>query len=336
MGEVYSNSYCNIAAAHAADGTHGCFIERDPRLVKPLKVELDWGPKPGTYYAIQWLYWPRLPPGVGRPEKSLDPHLDGAALRRAQGLSNVPRLDAFSLWDRIVYNYSSGKLTNSTDKLVALSLWIGGHDAQAHSIPARRIQWAVYPARPDVYTAPSWSWASMHGAVEDACVVRHADDHEIVLEIIDVRIDLVSDINPFGRVRGGSLRVRGHLAKTGVCIQESPNNRGSFRLLVHDKVIGRARIDNYKREVALVTYQDLYYLPVRHNPRPEEANRGGHLMLVPGLEGPILQETNPDARSEFIRVGTFNVYAAENEFQAVCRQNCAEIRQDRTRPITEK
>jgi hypothetical protein len=33
MSEVYSNSYCNIAAAHAADGTHGCFIERSPDLV---------------------------------------------------------------------------------------------------------------------------------------------------------------------------------------------------------------------------------------------------------------------------------------------------------------
>lgn len=56
MAQVYSNSYCNIAAAHATDGTHGCFVERNPDLVKPLKVYLNWGPHPGTYYAVQWLY----------------------------------------------------------------------------------------------------------------------------------------------------------------------------------------------------------------------------------------------------------------------------------------
>jgi hypothetical protein len=243
MAEVYSNSYCNIAAAHAADGTYGCFIERDPPLVKPLKVNLNWGPNPGTYYAIQWLYWRRnvmeiplntrawvcqerylaprnlyfgetqlyweccdclasetfplgLPPGVGRSRKSLDPRLDGAALRRAQDLSNVPELDAFSLWDRIVYTYSNGKLTYSNDKLVALSglasrmqkhtqsQYLAGmwrkHLAYQLLWTVGGIQWVVSRARPNVYTAPSWSWASMHGTVENACGVRHADYEDYV------------------------------------------------------------------------------------------------------------------------------------------------------------
>lgn len=57
MARIYSNSYCNIAAAHAANGTYGCFISRDPDLVKPLAVDLNWGPRHGTYYAAQWLYW---------------------------------------------------------------------------------------------------------------------------------------------------------------------------------------------------------------------------------------------------------------------------------------
>ncbi|KAK8044998.1 heterokaryon incompatibility protein-domain-containing protein [Apiospora rasikravindrae] len=50
MAEVYSNSHCNIAAAHAANGTYECFVERDPRLVKPLKVELSWDSMPRTIW----------------------------------------------------------------------------------------------------------------------------------------------------------------------------------------------------------------------------------------------------------------------------------------------
>ncbi|KAM0260998.1 hypothetical protein ACHAQJ_002433 [Trichoderma viride] len=268
-------------------------FERDPRLVKPLKVDLNWGPNPGSYYAIQWLYWRqkvmetplntrawvcqerylaprniyfgatqlyweccecsasetfpvRLSPEVGGLRKSLDPHVYGAAIRRASGLLNVPELNAFSLWDRIVYTYSSGKLTYSEDKLVAISGLASKMQKHTQSeylaglwrrhLPyqllwtVRGTQWVVYKERPVVYTAPSWSWASMHGSIENSCVVRHAYDHEIVLEILDVKVDLVSDMNPFGRVKGGYIWARVHLARAGVHLQESPNNRGSLNL----------------------------------------------------------------------------------------------------------
>jgi hypothetical protein len=56
MAKVYSKSHLNIAAARAADRTKRCFSPRDPRLVRPLKVSLGWGPDPGSYHAVQWLY----------------------------------------------------------------------------------------------------------------------------------------------------------------------------------------------------------------------------------------------------------------------------------------
>ncbi|KAM4057166.1 heterokaryon incompatibility protein [Hirsutella rhossiliensis] len=37
MGDIYENSLCTIAATHAANSTVGCFIERDPRLLKHCK-----------------------------------------------------------------------------------------------------------------------------------------------------------------------------------------------------------------------------------------------------------------------------------------------------------
>lgn len=38
MGQIYSNSFCNIAAAHASDSRQGCFIDRNPDLVAPIKT----------------------------------------------------------------------------------------------------------------------------------------------------------------------------------------------------------------------------------------------------------------------------------------------------------
>jgi Heterokaryon incompatibility protein (HET) len=390
MSEVYSNSYCNIAAAHAADGTHGCFIERSPDLVKPLKVNLNWGPNPGTYYAVQWLYWrenvmnmplhrrawtcqerylaPRnlyfgatqlyweccgrvasetfplgLPARVGAPSKGLDPHIDGARRRKWLGLSEAPDLDAFSLWDLIISTYSKGNLTYSTDKLVALSglagrmqkhtksQYLAGmwrkHLAYQLLWKASGIQWVVSTSRPEVYTAPSWSWASIHGHIEDACVVRHADDHEIVLEILDVGVELVSDKNHFGQVKSGFLRLRCSLAKTGVYLEESPKNRGSFRLIVNGLRVGSASVDDYSHESDPVMHHGFYYLPVRYNARYEEENLGEVTMSVPGVAGIILRGAGPETQSEFVRVGTFTVLSSPKDFQFACRQYSREFRQ---------
>ncbi|KFY29082.1 hypothetical protein V493_02567 [Pseudogymnoascus sp. VKM F-4281 (FW-2241)] len=390
MSEVYSNSYCTIAAAHAADGTYGCFIERSPDLVKPLKVNLNWGPNPGTYYAVQWLYWrmnvmetplnrrawvcqerylaPRnlyfgatqlyweccgrvasetfplgLPNRLDGPSKSLDPIIDGARRRKGLGLSEAPDLDAFSLWDLIISNYSKGELTYSTDKLVALSglaarmqkhtqsQYLAGmwrkHLAYQLLWNSSSIQWVVSTSRPINYTAPSWSWASMHGHIEDACVVRHADDREIVLEILDVGVDIESDKNPFGQVRGGFLRLRCSLAKTGVYLEESPKNRGSFRLIVDGLRLGSARVDDYSHESDPVEHHGFYYLPVRYNARYEEVNQGGVAMSVPRVAGVILQATSPETQSEFVRVGTFTVSASPKDFQSACRQYSRELRE---------
>jgi hypothetical protein len=186
-------------------------------------------------------------------------------------------------------------------------------------------QWAVSMSRPKVYTTPSWSWASINGHIEDACVVRHHDEREIVLEILDVGVDMTSDKNPFGQVKGGLLRLRCSLAKTGVHLEESPNNRGSFRLIVNGSRLGSARVDDYIHESDLVTHRNFYYLPVRYNAGYEEVNQGGVAMSVPSIAGLILQATGPETQSEFIRVGTFTVSASPKDFQSACRQYNREL-----------
>jgi len=57
MSQFYSNSYLNIAAAHAIDGRQGCFSSRNPRLISPIKINLDWGPQSGIYYCVKAYFW---------------------------------------------------------------------------------------------------------------------------------------------------------------------------------------------------------------------------------------------------------------------------------------
>lgn len=57
MSQFYSNSYLNIAATHAIDGRQGCFSSRNPRLISPIKVKLEWGSQPGFYYCVKAYFW---------------------------------------------------------------------------------------------------------------------------------------------------------------------------------------------------------------------------------------------------------------------------------------
>jgi Heterokaryon incompatibility protein (HET) len=40
MGEVYSNSFCNVAATGAIDGGGGCFVNRNPAFIRSLTLQL--------------------------------------------------------------------------------------------------------------------------------------------------------------------------------------------------------------------------------------------------------------------------------------------------------
>ncbi len=42
MGDIYHNSWCNIAATAARDARDGCFVERNPLAVRQCQVEANW------------------------------------------------------------------------------------------------------------------------------------------------------------------------------------------------------------------------------------------------------------------------------------------------------
>ncbi|KAK8015073.1 HET-domain-containing protein [Apiospora arundinis] len=369
MADVYSNSHCNIAATHAADGTHGCFVEREARLVEPLKVGVNWGQTPAMYYVAQEDYWERqvmdtplnarawvcqerylaprtlsfggkqlywecqccsasetfplgLPPGMERMVKSLEPNKDGAAIRRRENAPHTPELDAFALWDEVVRQFSKGQLTFPEDKLVAVS----GLASRMHKhiqsdylaglwrkhLP-HQLLWKVDDGeRHAVYTAPSWSWASMSGRISS---YGYSDDYKIVLEIQEAKIQLVNEASPFGKTKAGYIRAKGYLASAGVL--EGFFGRRLFNLRINDKIIGHVFFDEDQANEQII-HRALYYLPIRYNPTPEVEDTSR------GIEGLICEAASPDSETEFKRIGRFSISAETScykLFQAACRQH---------------
>jgi Heterokaryon incompatibility protein (HET) len=137
-------------------------------------------------------------------------------------------------WSTIVYNYSRGRLTVSSDKLVAVSglarlmqprmkcrylagLW---EENLLHQLPwlssgsERREAEEVHPTV--TYQAPSWSWASVDRPVKVTDESRAACGFsEVWLDtfslILDTDVTLLDDNDEFGRVTDGFVRIRGPL-----------------------------------------------------------------------------------------------------------------------------
>ncbi|MCJ1403056.1 hypothetical protein MMC11_006279 [Xylographa trunciseda] len=275
MGQVYFNSFCNIAAAHASDSREGCFIDRNPKLIAPVKVHLNWGPQPGAYYCVKcyfwtvnvsgkplnrraWVYQERLlatrtlyfgetqlywecrekmaceafplqiPFQIGGTNAKVNfPLTDGGCRAASSRMQTQLASNAFKLWGRIVYAYTSGALSRESDKLIAISgiaarmreiiddEYLAGmwrrHLAHQLLWQVRRLEKHVPRTRPLEYRAPTWSWASMIGKVEHACDIHYADHRDLTVDILDATVELSSE-NPFGQIKGGYLRARGSIA----------------------------------------------------------------------------------------------------------------------------
>jgi hypothetical protein len=134
-------------------------------------------------------------------------------------LASIHKVSATAeIWPRIVGEYCERKFTLSKDKLVTVGglakfiqeptgasyhagLWAPGLEYQL-------CWYSEYPAaKSDIYRAPSWSWASIYGSSVSA-----SDYNQLVsglhCEVLGVHVDNVTPDNPFGKVLGGSLRLR--------------------------------------------------------------------------------------------------------------------------------
>ena len=126
----------------------------------------------------------------------------------------------YILWSQIVEIYSTAKLSYSTDKLVAISgiakvfgkrtntsyhagMWAGCLEYQL----LWHVADSVSAQRPSVYRAPTWSWASIDGAV---CQPGVWFEHTIIAKVESVSIQ-PSFEDPYGMVGQGCLRISGFL-----------------------------------------------------------------------------------------------------------------------------
>ncbi|KAE9378648.1 HET-domain-containing protein [Stipitochalara longipes BDJ] len=131
--------------------------------------------------------------------------------------------DNIRTWLELVAEYSKRSLTVQSDKLPALSglaklyhestkfdylaglwrqsllgdlLWIAtSYSKGTHKEP------------PSLYTAPSWSWASLNKRI----MPHGRYGAEVIAEILDAQISLKNPLAPFGEVTGGSIVLRGPL-----------------------------------------------------------------------------------------------------------------------------
>lgn len=128
--------------------------------------------------------------------------------------------EAHHIWTRIVENYTTRQLSHSKDRLPALSALaqrfsssLGDYLAglwRKYLLPG--LMWYIYyPNNQRVeYLGLSWSWASVLDSVQYSTATTN---HPLV-EIMDCSIKLSSAADPYGRVIGGEIVIKGFLRET--------------------------------------------------------------------------------------------------------------------------
>jgi hypothetical protein len=135
-------------------------------------------------------------------------------------------------WAPLVMDYSAREITMAKDKLVAIGalarryhmatgdqylaglwksslhtdlLWTRGDHIFTVYFPAPKI------GRPKRYRAPSWSWASIDGIVSYVLAHGFWSIRKSRIELMDYRVKLAADNNPFGMVEDAWLLLRGRI-----------------------------------------------------------------------------------------------------------------------------
>jgi hypothetical protein len=245
MGQVYSCSSLTICAAGARDSYEGCFVERPPmpaiQVVSGVYV---------SEYVEMIPFW--SPEAVDTrawclQELALSPRVlmcgsrmmawrceETTIIEQGRQSISLPRYDLridpkllTRNWNDVVENYSRRNLSQSRDKLVAISglarKFANESTEQYLAGLWKRTLFTDLLWRVDVqvdtklprishstsYRAPSWSWASLDGPVIFTRETRF--DWEPLALLVEANVVLGAE-DPFGEVVGGLLRIRGPLA----------------------------------------------------------------------------------------------------------------------------
>ncbi|KAF8854964.1 HET-domain-containing protein [Acephala macrosclerotiorum] len=169
---------------------------------------------------------------------------------------------ALDAWNETLTEYSSKKLTFSKDRLPAISglarrfgQAIGGRyfaglwerelplalcwSSQSEGSWLRRIV---------PYAAPTWSWASVMGAVRNRFQIGPARIYQWDLKILDVQVQ--TSLDPYGEVKGGHISLEGKLAEL---------SRTSHFVAEYNKRGDRQRVPYYDLQCSNITLNDFVH-----------------------------------------------------------------------------
>ena len=195
-----------------------------PRTLYFTKTQLFWECQ--ELDACETL--PDLVPPVLLKDRTVLSHNDLSTVRhkRNRNAEKEP-----GLWSDIILSYSSGLLTHSEDKLVAISgvaqqIYETRQDQYLAGLWRHKLEWQLLwsvdsksdsshsdsaaSSDASVYRAPSWSWASVDGTVRQ--LFPRLDAGGIFPRYLLIKIEgaftmpLYGD-DPFGQVRDGALHI---------------------------------------------------------------------------------------------------------------------------------
>lgn len=249
MTSVYGGSSLNIAASGAANGTFGCFHTRDHSLHCLVQIKTGAGVvhyrcvPHNIYNAFRdmplmkraWAFRERILPSRTVHFNSIQvfwecfekvacetfPAQFPDCLKTLAYLKKGPV--SRSMWKWIVDNYSRGDVTYATDKLVAISGLVREiqpqtQDSYIAGMWQRDLEiqlcWSTRHAQPlkraSQYRAPTWSWASLDGAISyNDMPVRSAGESDVTLFARVICSDLqFVGTDVLGQLSSANLRLR--------------------------------------------------------------------------------------------------------------------------------
>ncbi|KAI1734706.1 heterokaryon incompatibility protein-domain-containing protein [Xylaria scruposa] len=255
MKDVYQNAYLTIAAVSAADDTEG-FLGHRPAALASLRVVSPTGEtadlylrKQGQYYSFPTLdtrawalqerylscrqlrfYSNRIAWDCQTCAKD-EVYMDTFEFGAADNIENILR-GSYSWYD-MVLRYTRRNLSYESDKLPALSglasivaehtnfkycagIWWENIDYSIYWQVTDERQPNDQPKRPANYIAPSWSWASIIGAVQFPADNLEKWSSLESVAYLDCRINL-KGADRYGEVKGGWLRLRAPRLRVDDC-----------------------------------------------------------------------------------------------------------------------
>lgn len=134
-------------------------------------------------------------------------------------------------WDMVVTNFSRRALTFESDKLVSFSaaasyfdtlfrarwplvqyaagLWFSKESPS--SFIRQLLWWSENPStagRPESFRAPTWSWASINGEINQRDRIQMYIDYHVSITVVKVSTQLLSPTDPFSAIKSAQLVIQ--------------------------------------------------------------------------------------------------------------------------------